>query len=83
MILRVLCRLAVQVVLSAAAPLQGAHWLACQRRFAGGQHAARIPCCTLLRTASLHFVRRSTDRSPPPPQRSVPPPVRSSAGSLR
>ncbi|RJF97075.1 hypothetical protein D3870_21395 [Noviherbaspirillum cavernae] len=46
-------------VLSAAAPLQGAHWLACQCRFAGGQQTARIPCSTLLRTASLHFVRRS------------------------
>ncbi|RJF96679.1 hypothetical protein D3870_19890 [Noviherbaspirillum cavernae] len=58
MILRVLRRLAVLLVLSAAAPLQGAHWPACQCRFAGGQQAARIPCYTLLRTASLHFVRR-------------------------
>ncbi|RJG06793.1 hypothetical protein D3870_12960 [Noviherbaspirillum cavernae] len=46
-------------VLSAAAPLQGAHRLACLCRFAGGQQAARIPCSTLLRTASLHCARRS------------------------
>jgi len=28
-------------------PLQGAHWLACQYRYVGVQHAARIPRFTL------------------------------------
>ena len=32
-----------------ASPLQGASAQACADRSAGGQHAARIPCCTLAR----------------------------------
>ena len=62
MILASLRGLAVPLVLSAAAPLQGAHVLAGTCRSAGGSHTSRNPCFTLARTALLHFDSASKSR---------------------
>ena len=47
--------LAVLHVLSAAAPLQGAHVQVRTCRSVGGSNTIRIPHYALARTASLHF----------------------------